>query len=54
MTYPQARDRLGHGDALGHHGQRHHGAGNALAFGAFSVAKSIVSGNTPSVALGEI
>lgn len=30
-----------------------HGAGNVLASGAFTVAKSIVNGNTPSVASGE-
>lgn len=31
-----------------------HGAGNMLAHGAFTVAKAIVSGNTPSVASGQI
>lgn len=30
------------------------GAGNALAYGAFDVAKAITTGNTPSVASGEI
>lgn len=31
-----------------------HGAGNVLAYGAFAVAKSIVSGNTPTVSSEEI
>lgn len=31
-----------------------HGAGNMLAHGAFSVSKSVVSGNTPSVASSEV
>jgi hypothetical protein len=31
-----------------------HGAGNALAHGSFAVSKSVVSGNTPSVASGEV
>lgn len=31
-----------------------HGAGNLLAHGSFSVSKSIVSGNTPSVASGQV
>jgi hypothetical protein len=31
-----------------------HGAGNVLASGSFSASKSVVSGNTPSVASGEI
>ena len=31
-----------------------HGAGNALAHGAFAVSKSVVTGNTPSVASGEV
>lgn len=31
-----------------------HGAGNVLAYGAFAASKSIVSGNTPSVADGEV
>ena len=31
-----------------------HGAGNLLAYGAFATAKSIVSGNTPSVASGDV
>lgn len=31
-----------------------YGAGNALAYGAFGVAKSLISGNSPSVASGEI
>lgn len=31
-----------------------YGAGNVLAYGAFAVAKSIVSGNTPSVATTEV
>lgn len=31
-----------------------HGAGNALAFGAFAVAKSLVSGNRPYVSSGEV
>lgn len=31
-----------------------HGAGNVLAYGAFAVSKAIVSGNTPSVASGEV
>lgn len=31
-----------------------HGAGNMLAYGSFAVSKSIVSGNTPSVASSEV
>mgnify|MGYP001004225249 CR=1 FL=1 len=31
-----------------------HGAGNVLATGALSESKSVVSGNTPSVAIGEV
>lgn len=31
-----------------------HGAGNMLAHGAFAVSKSVVSGNTPTVASGEV
>lgn len=31
-----------------------HGAGNALAYGAFSIAKQVVNGNTPSVPTAEI
>lgn len=31
-----------------------HGAGNVLAYGAFAVSKSVVSGNTPSVASSEV
>jgi hypothetical protein len=31
-----------------------HGAGNVLAYGAFAASKSIVSGNTPSVASGDV
>lgn len=31
-----------------------HGAGNVLAYGAFAIAKSVVAGNTPSVASGQI
>ena len=31
-----------------------HGAGNALAYGAFTIAKQVVNGNTPSVSTAEI
>jgi hypothetical protein len=54
VTFPQATGAWGNVTHWAILDGNTHGAGNALAHGAFGTAKNIVSGNTPSVASGQI
>lgn len=54
VTFPQATGSWGTVTHWAITDSATHGAGNVLAHGAFGTSKSIVSGNTPSVASGEV
>lgn len=54
VTFPQATGSWGTVTHWAITDSGTHGAGNVLAHGAFGTAKVIVSGNTPSVASGEV
>ena len=54
VTFPQASGSWGTVSHWAIVDSGTHGAGNALAHGAFAVSKAVVDGNTPSVATGEI
>lgn len=54
VTFDQASGAWGTVTHWGIMDSATHGAGHLLAHGAFGVSKSIVNGNTPSVAIGEV
>lgn len=54
VTFPQATGSWGTVTHWAVVDSATYGAGNVLAYGAFGTSKSIVSGNTPSVASGEV
>ena len=54
VTFPTATGSWGTVTHWGILDSATHGAGNLLAYGAFATSKSIVTGNTPSVASGDI
>lgn len=54
VTFPQASGSWGTVTHWAIVDSATHGAGNVLAYGSFTTSKSVVSGNTPSVASGEV